>query len=612
MSGPATATRAERARALSKELREPQPGIFITGENRMEILDDDIPAEMVEGDFVLAASIGNIRCTSDEKAVRQFTGHIRIPSDATQIALGHETILMIVSAGPNTGVKSGDVVALTPGHASRKIDPLTFRDDPDNGVLAALGYSYRYLGGLRRFNAIPAGAISNVQDQGFGRLFHPVNAGADVSLASLAHAEPFACNFGSNRFVFVLGDEGEFLCGVPPRAIVAYLGGTSRMAMINLTILANLPESERPAVVYITGSQNKLDELDGFDLIRSLREAGTHIELIDRRDPNIIEKLTLHGRPHVIWTNFAGSEVYVQATSAIAPGGNINIYAGAADPDLMIPMDIAPARRFASFEEEAEHQVNAMHHNVHPVNPARCYGLHDQPGVHFMGFSSEERIRAYLSKLPGGARVSADTKLPPADQFPELKFIEDPILYTDVFIAASENEASAAYQSIEKSLARNSAVNFVTGPCHIEIESKYTHYHSRHQVCGDNVPWHLTNTSEPLAIDLEQQASHPISFDWLIRGVAGLSHTLEMFADLEERKPFGSYFTFMDLPDIPYVAVGADAFRHKAESCDEPVRAALLAGANVLESNGNSWSRAVEEAIYQAHGIPHPLSLKES
>jgi hypothetical protein len=612
MSGRVTSTRADRARELSKELREPRGGIFITGENRMELLDDEIPAEMMEGDFVLAASIGNIRCTSDDKAVRQFTGHIRIPPDATQIALGHETILMIVSAGPDSGVKPGDVVALTPGHASRKIDPLTFRDDPDNGVLAALGYSYRYLGGLRRFNAIPRAAISNVQDQGFGRLFHPVNAGADVSLASLAHAEPFACNYGSNRFIFVLGENGEFLYGVPPRAIVAYLGGTSRMAMINLTILANLPESERPTVVYITGSRNKLNELEHFDLIRNLREAGTHVELIDRRDPNVIEKLTWHGRPHVIWTNFAASEVYVQATSAIAPGGNINIYAGAADSDLVIPMDIGPAGNFASFEEEAEHQVNAMHHNVHPVNPSRRRGLHDQPVVHFSGFSDDERILAYLQKLPGGARVSADTGLPSADRFSNLDFRDHSVLYTDVFIASSGDEAAAAYRGIEKSLARNSAVNFVTGSCRIEIESKFTHYHSRHQVCGDNVPWHMTNTSEPLAIDLEQQAAHPISFDWLIRGVAGLNHTLEMFADVEERKPFGSYFTFMDLPDIPYVAVDADTFRKAAASRDEPVRAALLAGADALEAGGNTWSRKVEEAIYEAHGISHPLRLKES
>jgi len=612
MTSRVAGTKKHRAEELSKELRQPQAGIFITGRNRMELLDDELPAGMIEGDFVLAASIGNIRCTSDEKAIRQFTGHVRIPPNATQIALGHETILQIVSAGPDTGVKNGDVVAITPGHASRRIDPLTYQDDPDNGVLAALGYSYRYLGGLRRFNAIPRGAISNVEDQGFGRLFHPVNAGAEVSLASLAHAEPFACNYGSNRFIFVLGNKGEFVYGVPPRAIVAYLGGTSRMAMINLTILANLPESQRPTVVYITGSQKKLDELDHFELIQNLRATGTRVELIDRRDPNVIEKLTRHGRPQVIWTNFAASEVYLQATSAIAPGGNINFYAGAADPDLMISMDVGPAREFTAFDEEAGHQVQAMHHNVHPVNPARRRGLSEEPVVHFSGFSNRERFLAYLEKLPDGARVSADIEMPPADQFPGLNFCGDSSLYTDVFIASSGDRASAAYRNLEKSLARNSAVNFVTGPCRIEIESKFTHYHSRHQICGDNVPWHMTNTSEPLAIDLEQQATHPISFDWLIRGVAGLNHTLEMFADVEERKPFGSYFTLMDLPDIPFVEVSAKVFRESAAACKEPVRAALLAAADALEANGDTWSRKIEEVIYDAHGMTHPLSLKES
>ena len=29
----------------------------------------------------------------------------------------------------------------------------------------------------------------------------------------------------------------------------------------------------------------------------------------------------------------------------------------------------------------------------------------------------------------------------------------------------------------------------------------------------------------------------------------------------------------------------------------------------VLDSNGGVWSRAVERALYQAHGLPHPLDL---
>ena len=105
---------------------------------------------------------------------------------------------------------------ITPGHASEPIDPLVFQPQKD-GVLAALGYSYRYLGGLRRFNTVPANAPAFVKAQGFGSLFNKVIPKSDTSLVSLAHAEPFACNYGTNKHVFTLGENGDFKYGVPPQ-----------------------------------------------------------------------------------------------------------------------------------------------------------------------------------------------------------------------------------------------------------------------------------------------------------------------------------------------------------------------------------------------------------
>jgi len=81
-------------------------------------------------------------------------------------------------------------------------------------------------------------------------LFNKVKPENDTSLISLAHAEPFACNFGTNKHIFTFNDKGEFVYGVPPRSILAYLSGTARMAMINLTIVASVPDDELPQVVY--------------------------------------------------------------------------------------------------------------------------------------------------------------------------------------------------------------------------------------------------------------------------------------------------------------------------------------------------------------------------
>ena len=225
-------------------------------------------------------------------------------------------------------------------------------------------------------------------------------------MVTLAHAEPFACNYGTNKHIFTLGSDGEFLYGVPKNEIVAYLSGTARMAMINLTIVASVADEDLPPVVYITGSQSKLNEMDGYALIQNLRKRGTRVVLIDRKDPNIISKLTEFGRPHVVWTNYASKETYEQAKAIMADGGNLNSYAGAVDPDLTFTMPIGEARVFSSFEEEAKSQVVEMHHNLSPNDPNRYRGLAKEPKVALLGFEpGSERETAYLNEIPDGVSV---------------------------------------------------------------------------------------------------------------------------------------------------------------------------------------------------------------
>ena len=264
-------TLQERTKTLLKESGETHQGVFLTGPDKIELLSVELPESVTtENDFVLA-SFGNCRCASDAKAIRQFDSHARVPSGVEKVALGHETLQMIIQAPSDSDFKVGEIVVITPGHASEPIDPLNF-EPTDSGVLAALGYSYQYLGGLRRFNAVPGVAPSFIRAQGFGNLFNRVEPQENTSLVSLAHAEPFACNFGTNKHIFTFNEQGGFVYGVPPRSILAYLSGTARMAMINLTIVASVPDDELPKVVYITGSPAKLAEMDRYALILDLRE----------------------------------------------------------------------------------------------------------------------------------------------------------------------------------------------------------------------------------------------------------------------------------------------------------------------------------------------------
>ena len=132
--------------------------------------------------------------------------------------------------------------------------------------------------------------------------------------------------------------------------------------MINLTIVASVPDDELPRVVYVTGSQAKLDQMNEYALVRDLRKRGTRVVLIDRKDPNIIEKLTEYGKSDVVWTNYASAETYEQAAAILADGGNLNNYAGAVDPDLLIHVPIGKAPEFSSLRDEVQTQFHEMHH----------------------------------------------------------------------------------------------------------------------------------------------------------------------------------------------------------------------------------------------------------
>ena len=167
----------------------------------------------------------------------------------------------------------------------------------------------------------------------------------------------------------------------------------------------------------------------------------------------------------------------------------------------------------------------------------------------------------------------------------------------------------ATYAAIETHLARSAAVNFVDGDANVPIRSRNAHYVTRHQICGKNVPWYMTNTSEPHADDMLVQAANPVSFDWMVKGVCGLQNVPTMMDEVEAAQPFGSFFAFAELEDLPWVETTASAFREAAEKTDGSAKQALLAGADALASNNDVWGRNVEEALYEGYGLTHPLNL---
>ena len=588
--------------------RQPHHGVFITAPGKVELRRDRLPERCFAGGYVIIESLGNSVCSSDQKAVQQFTDHARIPGGATAVALGHETVHRVVAAPPDTPVRPGQVVLITPGLSSTPVDPDSFAPDPDAGVLAALGYSFRYAAGMRRYSGLPERVAEVVAQQGMGELFIPIPSavGTDpaTSLATLAHAEPFACCRGALRQMFTRGSAGELVPGVPPDASVAMLSGTGRMAMITLAILARGPR--RPRRIAVTGSAGRLRQLGDTPMVAALRDRGVTVDLVDRADRAALARLRSGDRFEVVITFYASQDSYDLAAELVHPGGNFNNFAGAGDPDIVLPM-IIPAVPPASAGD-VRAVLDEMIHPQALGADRRIRGLASAARVALAGFGSgDARVDALLRALPPATAVAVgNTRTGGAGaglarRFPELAFDAAPP-YTDLFIAGGGAAAARAYREYEPRLARDAAVNFVDGGTRIGIRSRHVHYLSRHQICGPTVPYYLTNTSEPASADLAEHARDPIKFDWMVRRVAGLAAAPELIRDVGRRTPFGSHFVLTQLEALPYVEVGAAPFRSAATAARQSGHAGVLA------ATGDQWSRAVEDALYHGYGLLHPLA----
>ena len=278
---------------------------------------------------------------------------------------------------------------------------------------------------------------------------------------------------------------------MPPDADVAMLSGTGRMAMITLAIFARGPQWPRRIV--ITGSAGRLRQLGGTAVVAALRNRGATVQLVDRTDQASLAELRAGRRCDVVITFYANQESYDLAAELARPGGNVNNFAGASDPDIYLPMTIAPvpsgsARVAGAVLGEMIHPeaLGAERRIRGPASPAR---------VALAGFAVDDaRVDALLRALPPDTAVAGPG---PAERFPKLAFGATPP-YTDLFIAGSGAAAAQTYREHEQQLARDAAVNFLDGGTEIGIRSRHVHYLSRHQICGPTVPYYLTNTSEPL------------------------------------------------------------------------------------------------------------------
>ena len=375
--------------------------------------------------------------------------------------------------------------------------------------------------------------------------------------------------------------------------------------MITLAIFARGPR--RPRRIAVTGSAGRLRQLGATAVVAALRDRGVTVQLVDRTDRAALVNLRTGRRFDLVITYYANQESYDLAADLVRPGGNLNNFAGASDPDIHLPMAVAPVP--SASTRDASAVLDEMIHPQALGAERRVRGPAAPARVALAGFAAGDARRdALLHAFAPGTAVAGPGS---AERFPGLEFGATPP-YTDLFIAGSGAAAARTYRDHEQQLARDAAVNFLDGGTEIGIRSRHVHYLSRHQICGPAVPYYLTNTSEPSSADLAEQARDPIDFDWMVQRISGLAAAQELIRDVGRRTPFGSHFVLTQLEDLPYVEVGAEPFRAAATAQRRAGRtrtaAALAAAADVLAGTHDQWSRAVEDALYRASGLPHPLT----
>ena len=100
-----------RIETLREAAQAPHEGVFITGPEQIEHRFDSLPD--LADDSVLLQSLINCRCSSDEKAIKQFDQHARVPTGTSMVAMGHETVQRVVQAPADSGLLPGDLVLIT-------------------------------------------------------------------------------------------------------------------------------------------------------------------------------------------------------------------------------------------------------------------------------------------------------------------------------------------------------------------------------------------------------------------------------------------------------------------------------------------------------------------
>ena len=280
---------------------------------------DEFELPEIRDDEILAKVVSDSLCMSSYKAAKQGSAHKRVPDNVEQtpVMIGHEFAGEILRVGDKWKDR------FSPGQKFAIQPALNYQ-----GSLAALGYSYPYIGGDATYVVIP-GEVMEMN------CLLPYQ-GESYYEASLTEA--YACVCGSFHAMYHVPDRDKYVheMGIKEGGSLALLGGTGPMGLAAIDYIIHC--DRRPSKLVVTGNgQARLERAQQLLTVEEAAKNNVELKYLNINAPGAKKELMefTDNRGYDDVMIFAPVESVVElADGILGTDGCLNFFSGPSDADF--------------------------------------------------------------------------------------------------------------------------------------------------------------------------------------------------------------------------------------------------------------------------------------
>ena len=365
--------------------------VRLYGKEDLRLEEFELPP--ISEEEILAKVVCDSLCMSSYKAVKQGSGHKRIPPDVAEnpVIIGHEFAGELIRVGNKWAGR------FQPGQKF-SIQPALNYDQGPAGVLGAPGYSYRYIGGNATYVIIPKEVmLQNCLLPYTGDGYYPASLAEPLSCVIGAMHANYHTKPGSYAHEMEINQGGN----------MALLGAAGPMGLAALSYCIHR-EDIRPSLLVVTDLDRvRLERAEQLFPLSMAATMGIDLRYINTSvtgEPvDHLRSLTGGKGYDDVFVFAPVPAVIEQADKILARDGCLNFFAGPSDPDFRA------AFNFYNVHYEATHITGTSGGNKDDMEEALLYlsrGL-DPAGLvsHIGGIDAVIDTTLHLPEIPGGKKL---------------------------------------------------------------------------------------------------------------------------------------------------------------------------------------------------------------